>query len=281
MKMGIFTMLPRVDVVRTDQFDYLLAYSHDHISNTIRRDGEWGQVESTLCRYFTVETKGAIVIDAGSNLGGFALPVAKHLQDLGGLVHCFEPQRIVFQQLCGNIFLNRLDNVFTHNVALGDGFGQIEIPELDFKHSMNIGGLSVDPVFRRQIEVDAENGINIKNTIDTQFGNFKVAKIPLDSLELFDNVRFIKADIEGWELEFFQGAEQTIRRNNFPPIIFELWNFPWYREKGEKTAAFLAELGYVFQGLDREILAQHPHHERQLRIDRETGKIELDIRSVA
>jgi FkbM family methyltransferase len=274
-------MLPRVDIVRTDQFDYLLACSNDHISCTIRRDGTWGDVESTLCRYLTVETKGAIVIDAGSNLGGFALPVAKHLQDFGGRVYCFEPQRIVFQQLCANIFINRLDNVFTHNVALGDGFGELEIPELDFQHSLNIGGLSMDADFRRQIEIDAQKGINIKNTIDAKYGNFKVEKIPLDSLELFQNVGFIKADIEGWELEFFQGAEQTIRRNNFPPIMFELWGFEWYLEKAEKTKAFLLDLGYTFTFFDREILAQHPLFERQLRIDRASGKIDLDIRQTA
>lgn len=271
-------MLPRVDIVRTEKFDYLLACSNDHISCTIRRDGTWGEVESTLCRYFTVETKGAIVIDAGSNLGGFALPVAKHLMDFGGRVYCFEPQRIVFQQLCANIFLNRIDNVFSYNVALGDGFGELEIPELDFQQSMNVGGLSMDPGFRRQIEADAEKGINIKNAINTQFGNFKVDKIPLDSLELFKNVGFIKVDIEGWELEFFQGAEQTIRRNNFPPIMFELWNFEWYREKAVKTQAFLLDLGYTFTPFEREILAQHPLHQRQLRVDRKTGKIELDIR---
>jgi len=274
-------MLPRVDIVRTDSLDYLLVHSQDHISNSIRRNGEWGKTESTLCRYFTVESKDAAVIDAGANLGGFTLPIAKHLQAMGGRVHCFEPQRIVFQQLCANIFINRLDNVFTYNVALGDSFGQLEIPELDFEHSLNIGGLSVDPVFRRQIEVDAENGINIKNSINNQFGDFKVAKIPLDSIEIFENVRFIKADIEGWELEFFQGAEQTIRRNNFPPIMFELWGFAWYLEKAEKTKAFLTNLGYTFEPFDREILAQHPLHDRQLRIDRQNNKIDLEIRQIA
>ena len=78
-----------------------------------------------------------IVIDVGANIGGFAIPVAKSLMDCAGKVYCFEPQRIIFQQLCANTFLNRLDNIFTHNVALGENNGTLNIPELDCSKSQN------------------------------------------------------------------------------------------------------------------------------------------------
>lgn len=272
-------MLPRVDLVRTETFDYLLFHCRDHISNVIRSGEQWADTEITLCRYLTTETENAIVIDAGANLGAFALPVARHLDASGGRVYSFEPQRIVFQQLCANVMINSLGNVFAHNVALGDDHGMIEIPELDFSNSFNIGGLSVDPAFRDRIFADAEKGINIKNVVDGRYGNYKVRKIPLDSLELFENVRFIKVDIEGWELEFFRGAVETLRRNNFPPIVFELWPFEWYREKGKETVGFLEHLGYRLTPFDREILAQHPAYERQLRFDAQSGKVSMDIKT--
>lgn len=37
-----------------------------------------------------------------------------------GTVHAFEPQRIIFQQLCGNAFLNGLDNIVPYEMAVGN-----------------------------------------------------------------------------------------------------------------------------------------------------------------
>ena len=62
------------------------------------------------------------IIDIGANNGHFTVEFAQYVGD-NGKVHSFEPQRIIFQQLCGNVFLNGLDNVYTYNVALGDKVG--------------------------------------------------------------------------------------------------------------------------------------------------------------
>ena len=52
-----------------------------------------------------------LVLDIGANLGAYAIPVAKKIASARGVVYAYEPQRIVYYQLCGNIFLNSLDNV--------------------------------------------------------------------------------------------------------------------------------------------------------------------------
>lgn len=269
-------MLPHVDIYRRDDLDYLLMNSPDYISEIIRTTGSWSENETKICRAFLNKTQNKKVIDAGANLGSFALPVAKSLMDTSGSVVCFEPQRIVFQQLCANIFINRLDNVFTHNTALGDTEKSIEIPELDLKKSKNIGGFSTDPDIRKKMDEHAA-GSRVEN-FESESGNTcTVQQVTLDSYGFFEDVAFIKVDIEGLELEFFRGARKTIEENNFPPIIFELWRLDWYKEKAEMTTKYLADLGYSFSKFGMEILAQHPDHYRTLNVvpdgDRMTIKV--------
>ena len=62
-----------------------------------------------------LDLEGTDVIDIGANNGNFTIEFAELVGD-NGKVYAFEPQRIIFQQLCGNVFLNGLDNVYTYNV---------------------------------------------------------------------------------------------------------------------------------------------------------------------
>lgn len=266
-------MLPRVDLIRADQQSWLLLNSQDHISDFIRKNGFWGINEATIAQAFLDGINGVDVIDAGANIGGFTLPIANILCEKGGRVHSFEPQRIVFQQLCANVFLNRLDNVNAYNCALGDAACEIEIPELDFWKSQNLGGFSIDPDIRKNL--DEQN--NTFQNFDTG-SNYRVEQRSLDSFNLFKNIALIKVDVEGYELELFKGGEETIRSNGFPPIIFELWEgMSWYDEKARQTVAFLESLGYEFSKFGREILAQSPAHHRQCQITKTGNSINLCV----
>ena len=80
-------MLPRVDLIKTDEFDYLLFNSNDLITNFIKNHGFWGRTESNICQILTDGMDKSIVIDAGANLGGFTLLhfltlFEQHLQDM-------------------------------------------------------------------------------------------------------------------------------------------------------------------------------------------------------
>lgn len=259
------SFLPRVDVIRAEEADWLLLNSPDHISDFIRKNGYWGRTESDLCKKFITGRSDCIVIDAGANIGGFAVPIAKLLAQANGTLYAFEPQRIVHQQLCANIFLNRLNNVHSYNAAVGEKAEIITIPELDFTTSENIGGFSIDAGIRQNLRKTCEENDFFLNHDRPDNKSYRVEKIPLDALELFSSIAFIKVDVEGYELEFFQGAVQTIRRNDFPPIVFELWEgMPWYEDKARRTVQYLKDLGYGFEKFGREILAVHPAHPVQL-----------------
>lgn len=68
----------------------------------------------------------------------------------------------------------------------------------------------------------------------------------LDELNL-SNIGFIKIDVEGMEEKVLRGGVGTIVRNNYPPILFELWNVGFYnmtQEKHDSLKNFLESLGY-------------------------------------
>ena len=269
-------MLPRVDLIRADSSSWLLLNNSDHISDFIRKNGYWGLAESSIAKVFIQDQEDVNVVDVGANIGGFTVPTAQLISNKKGIVHAFEPQRIVFQQLCANVFLNQLDNVHVYNVALGNSINQIQIPELDFWESKNVGGLSVDQAIRKNINEDALSGKTFQNT-ETGIV-YSVEQKTLDCFQFNFNINLIKVDVEGYELEFFQGSVQTVKASGFPPIIFELWQEKtWYESKAEKTKNILSKWGYKFNYFGREILAQHPAHKRQCQITKNGNNFDLTI----
>jgi FkbM family methyltransferase len=77
------------------------------------------------------------------------------------------------------------------------------------------------------------------------------------------NVGFIKIDVEGMEEKVLRGAINTIKNNNYPPILFELFEVGDYmpQEKFDSFVNFITiELGYEiiwYYGDSRTHLAVH------------------------
>ena len=269
-------MLPRVDLIRADENDWMLLNSPDHITEFIRKNGFWGFNEATIAKVFVANRENTNILDVGANIGGFTLPVATAISSSNGKVYAFEPQRIVFQQFCANVFVNRLDNVHAYNLALGDRVCEIQIPELDFWQSQNVGGFSIDAGIRENISNEARVRKTFLNSESSSV--YTVEQRTLDSFKFDFEISLIKVDVEGYELEFFRGGEETIKSNSFPPIIFELWDgMSWYEEKAHQTKEILVDWGYEFNEFDREILAQHPSHPVQCKVTQHGDNINLSI----
>ena len=73
----------------------------------------------------TVESE-CIVLDVGANIGTHTVAVAKKVTDRSVVV-AFEPQRLTYQVLCGNVALNALTNVLCQNVVVSDEPGSMLI----------------------------------------------------------------------------------------------------------------------------------------------------------
>lgn len=248
-------MLPDVEIVEGREGRFLCFRTHDFISDHIRSHGVWGEIESGLATLMCEGVTAPLILDVGANLGAFSIPVAKKLGPAGAVVHAFEPQRIVFQQLCGNIFLNRLDNVFTHQLALGSETKTIRLPKVDYHNTLNIGSVSLIPGIQKVTRVAYS---------ETEAEDVRMTTI--DAMALPGRCAFIKLDVEGFESEVIAGARAFLEANGFPPILFEEWRKGKFtgavgeeiEQRQAQTRGALGKLGYEFIHINTDVIAQHP-----------------------
>ena len=141
--------------------------------------------------------------------------------------------------------------MYTYELALSNEDADIELAMPDYAKETNIGAFSIDKEVRKN-----EYECATVNTTD------KIQLVPLDFLT-FSDVKLIKIDVEGHELEVLRGGIETIKANNYPPIIFEAWTWkPWYQEKRKSLLEYLEGHGYQIQQLGENNLAQHPKHRK-------------------
>jgi FkbM family methyltransferase len=231
--------LPEIHLATDGDLNYALFKHNDVVSNAVRSGGYEAELQE-LSNNLLVQHTDGIVLDIGANLGSYVVPLAKrnpHLQ-----FEAFEPQRIVYYQLCANTFLNRLSNVYAHNVGLSNEQRITSYVLPNYAEETNIGAFSIDFDTRlKNYEVKSE-GVTERMII-----------IPLDSMQ-YEKVRLIKIDVEGHELQVLQGAEHTLRENNYPPIIFEAWTWK-FPEKRKALFEHLQGLGYEITEMGQNNLA--------------------------
>jgi FkbM family methyltransferase len=163
-----------------------------YIGRSLELYGEWSEGEIALFQHLV--RSGDVVVEVGANIGTHTVFFAKAV-GVAGMVLAFEPQRIVFQTLCGNLALNSLTNVHCYSVGLGEAPGFAQIPVLDYRQPLNFGGVSLGQVATGE----------------------QVQIATLDSFAL-PRCRLLKIDVEGMELAVLKGAVETIRRCQ--PILY-------------------------------------------------------------
>jgi len=224
-------MLPELQLfINDDNVKYILFANSEVISDQIRKDGYWNRHILNYLKKILAKQEPGVIVDIGAGIGSLTVPLAAHFGEKY-LFHSFEPLRILHQQFCANIFINNLDNVHTHNIALGKQREELMYGVLDIHNLTNHGTFSFN---------DKINEIRgILPTNEKQYYNFDI----LDNYELVD-VKLIKLSAPGMEPDVIEGATRTIKNNNNPPIIFEHWNTDWYKETTDKIFEMLKTLGY-------------------------------------
>lgn len=97
---------------------------NDAVARSLRVYGEWAEHETDLLSGLIEE--GHSVLELGGDYAAHTLWIARAV-GTQGRVHVVEPRRMRFQQLCANVALNGLDNVFAHPIWLGRAQGEIAL----------------------------------------------------------------------------------------------------------------------------------------------------------
>jgi FkbM family methyltransferase len=169
------------------------------------------------------------VIEIGSNNGHFTIEFAE-LVGNRGRVFSYEPQRIIFQQLCCNLFLNGIDNVFAYQLAIGNEKGVVKFEKADYFNSgsVNFGDVSV------------------YNDEKSNFNSFEeVQSDRIDSFE-FNLVKVLKIDVQGYESNVINGALKTIEKHR-PYIFIEIEEkcLIKFGSSEKELIKIIEDLGYV------------------------------------
>jgi FkbM family methyltransferase len=239
-------MLPNCELVKVDGTQFLVFKGNDLISNHLKKALYEDDIHQLALKMLMDKSDGK-VLDIGANLGTFCIPLARKIPQLE--FYAFEPQRIVTYQLGANVIINSLDNVFINGNALSDKHDVLNPIMPDYATEGNIGAFSIDAEVRKNEYECSSRGVIQE-----------IVTYPLDAF-VFTDVKLIKIDVEGHELEVLKGAIDTIEQNNYPPIIFEAWTWkPWYQEKRKAIFDYLEGLGYKITQLGENNLAEHPEH---------------------
>lgn len=203
-----------IGVKRAKHGIFMFNRNDRFIGRSLDHYGEWCESEIGLLQNFIAS--GDTVVDVGANIGTHTVAFAGMVGDTGKVL-AFEPQRLPFQHLCGNIAINCLTNVYCLQKAVGCSNGSAKIPALSPYELHNFGAVSI-----------GEQGIAGED----------VDAITIDSLGL-KSCRLIKIDVEGMEPEVIQGASTTIA--TLKPVLFVENNMA---DKSSRTLAAIIDAGY-------------------------------------
>jgi FkbM family methyltransferase len=169
------------------------------------------------------------VVDIGAHLGIYTWTFANHVNH----VYSFECNPKTFCYLAANVALHGVtDKVTLHNCPLGN-----EEKDMEYIVRNEEGG---------------ENGFKVKNDGDSAKKRIPMRVRTLDSFGIQD-IGLIKIDVEGFEKEVLEGSLETLKKNDYPPIIFESWadyrlkDVPHVQELRRELFSFVTSIGYQIQ----------------------------------
>lgn len=136
---------------------------------------------------------GDTYVDIGANIGHLVIESALKVGSLGK-VFAFEVHPRTAMFLRKNVQLNRLEQVYIAQCAVGESFGWLK--------------------FTDKLTDD-------QNCVADTPGCFSLPVIPLDSLLEAINPTVLKIDVEGFEKFVLQGASELLKRTKF--IYFEAY----------------------------------------------------------
>lgn len=213
-----------IDLEKGDVQLYIPRYEYDELQHEIavRHDFYERKELDYLQKKYNI-TSNTVVLDIGANIGNHTVFFAKVCRCKK--VFAFEPIPEIFDILKRNVKGNEIeDKVELNNVALGEQSGNATI---SFQTEKNCGAT--------HIQSNSE-------------GNLLMAR--LDDYD-FENIDFIKIDVEEYEYNLFLGAEETLKKHS--PVIYVEIMKPHYQKVnsvlegyGYRMAEAVTNMNYVY-----------------------------------
>jgi FkbM family methyltransferase len=192
----------------------LLYNAHDvYVGRSLQAYGEYNQFKLDLL--LNLVGRGDVVVDVGAHIGVHTVSLAQAVGKTGAVI-AIEPQRLLFQTMCGNAALNGLENVFALHGAAGEKLEQIIVPTLNFEVENNYGAV--------------ELGMYTEGEA--------VPLMPIDNLPL-RACRLVAIDVEGMELAVLRGGAKLIQQHR--PMLYVA---NYRKDKSAALISHLMDLGY-------------------------------------
>ncbi len=174
---------------------YFVANQNDaFVGRALIKYGEYSQLEMDLLRQ--IVAPGDIAADIGANIGAHTVGLAK-LVGSSGRVLAFEPQPVIFQNLCANLSLNSITNVDAFHCGIGDQPDTITVPYYRYDQPFNYAGIGLDRRYDQGTQVEVKT---------------------FDEVFTYPRLKLLKIDVEGMEANVLKGARESIAK--FKPVLY-------------------------------------------------------------
>jgi len=179
--------------------NYYLPEDDEHYLNYFKKFDHYQEAQRN--RSLSQVSNWGFAIDIGANIGLWSKDLSEYFDN----TVCFEPNSKCIEYLKKNINIKKS---VIYNHALGSFNTQMDL----YTPSCSGGSSFIN---RTKIGTNEDGSKIYGNFSDTTSKQKTIIKT-LDSFN-FENVDFIKIDVQGFELEVLKGAHKTLKENN--PII--------------------------------------------------------------
>jgi len=188
----------QINIIKSDLTYFIVTYAHQYDNNVEYIRKHSGFFEEHLKGLYLRSKSHGLVVDVGSNIGDLAIYAAMK----GDTVHAIELVDNIRFCLYLSKILNNLSNLIITNYLLGSTKSMVHYNVEGQELGIQMGTSTTSKTGIKSIRV---------TTIDAQYPDV--------------DIKFLKIDIEGKEIEVLRGAKQSLKDKRIKELFIELWEW--------------------------------------------------------